>query len=165
MTICLTLSGCSDEPGETEPGPTMNQPALPTVKMTIAGQPFTLEVAFTRVARGRGLMFRENIGPHEGMFFIFPRREPQDMWMQNCLTSLDMLFIADDGTITQIATLGAPQPGEPPAQVKSGDPVRYVLELAGGRAAELGLKTADRLDLPQTLRTVIPEPDRPGMAW
>jgi len=101
---------------------------------------FTTEVAATPDEQERGLMFRRSLAPDRGM--IFPYDPPVDaaFWMKNTLISLDMIFIRKDGTIARIAAERTPESLEP---VPAGEPVAAVLEIAGGRAAELGIKQGD----------------------
>ena len=84
-------------------------------------------------------MFRKSLAPDRGM--IFPYTPPQHVafWMKNTLIPLDMVFIREDGTIARIAT-AKPLDQTP---VPSGEPVVAVLEIAGGRAAQLGIKAGD----------------------
>jgi uncharacterized membrane protein (UPF0127 family) len=62
--------------------------------------------------------------------------------MKNTLIPLDMLFIRADGTIARIAANTVPHSLEP---VAVAEPVAAVLEIAGGRAAELGIGEGDRV--------------------
>ena len=103
---------------------------------------FTVQIAATPDQQERGLMFYKSLGPDQGM--IFPYDPPQDIsfWMKNTLIPLDMLFIRADGTIARIAT--AKPLDETP--VPAGEPVAAVLEIRGGRAAELGIRPGDRVD-------------------
>ena len=89
-------------------------------------------------------MFRRTLAPDRGM--IFPYDPPQDVafWMRNTLIPLDMVFIRADGTIARITT--AKPLDETP--VPSGEPIAAVLEIAGGRAAELKVKEGDKVSWP-----------------
>jgi hypothetical protein len=66
-------------------------------------------------------------------------------WMKNTPTPLDIVFIRADGTIARIAENTIPFSE---TQVPSGEPVAAVLELVGGRAAELGIAEGDRVTWP-----------------
>jgi uncharacterized membrane protein (UPF0127 family) len=101
---------------------------------------FTVEVAATPQQQERGLMFRRSLAPDHGM--IFPYNPPQRVgfWMRNTLIPLDMVFIRADGTIARVATA---QPLDETV-VQSGDPIVLVLEIAAGRAAQLGIMAGDR---------------------
>jgi uncharacterized protein len=103
---------------------------------------FIVEVAETGEQQAQGLMFRKSLGPDRGM--VFPRDPPGDasFWMKNTLIPLDMIFIRSDGTIARIAENTVPMSLDP---VPSLEPVGAVLEIAGGRSAELGIKAGDKV--------------------
>jgi|TARA_A100001391_G_scaffold183224_1_gene150232 hypothetical protein len=104
---------------------------------------FTVEIADTPEETSRGLMFREELGPDAGMLFDFVEERPTSFWMQNTLIPLDMLFIKADGRIVRIHENAKPMDTTP---IPSGEPVRFVLEIPGGRSAELGLEAGARLE-------------------
>ena len=60
---------------------------------------FDVEMATNDAERERGLMYRKELGPYEGMLFDFQREMPVSFWMKNTLIPLDMVFIAADGTV------------------------------------------------------------------
>lgn len=101
---------------------------------------FIVEVARTPEEQARGLMHRRSLEPTRGM--IFPYEPPQmtSFWMKNTLIPLDIIFIRPDGTIARIAANTVPMSLEP---VPSLEPVTAVLEIPGGRAAELGIEPGD----------------------
>ena len=84
-------------------------------------------------------MFVRSLPGDRGM--IFPYDPPQDVsfWMKNTLIPLDIIFIRGDGRIARIAN--ARPLDETP--LPSGEPIAVVLEIRGGRAAELGIKEGD----------------------
>ena len=84
-------------------------------------------------------MFRKSLAGDRGM--IFPYDPPQDVsfWMKNTLIPLDIIFIRSDGTIVRITKAKALDETPLPA----GEPIAVVLEIRGGRAAELGIKEGD----------------------
>ena len=103
---------------------------------------FTVEVARTPDQQAQGLMFRTALAADEGMIFPFPNPRPASFWMHNTLIPLDMLFIRADGTIARLAANTTPQSDE---SIQSGEPVAAVLEIRGGRSAELGISEGDRV--------------------
>ena len=106
---------------------------------------FATELADTPEAQARGLMFRTELGPDEAM--LFPSEYPQvrSFWMKNTPLSLDIIFVGPDGTISNIAAETVPYSLE---SVLSDGPAIAVLELVGGRAAELGIAPGDRVEWP-----------------
>ncbi len=102
--------------------------------------PFNIELATTPTERAQGLMFRRSMAANAGMLFDFGRSEPVAMWMENTLIPLDMLFIAADGRVVNIAQRAVPMDRTP---IPSKGAVKGVLELPGGTVAKLGLKPGD----------------------
>jgi uncharacterized membrane protein (UPF0127 family) len=117
-----------------------------TIESSTGKHRFTVEVAQTQEQQAQGLMFRQSLAPDRGM--IFPRDPPGDasFWMKNTLIPLDIIFIRPDGTIARIAENTVPMSLDP---VPSLEPVSAVLELAGGRSAELGIKQGDKVSWTQ----------------
>ena len=103
---------------------------------------FEIEIADEPQERTIGLMNRENLDARGGMLFVFERHQIINMWMKNTLISLDMIFISHDGTVAKITPRTTPHSLE---IISSGQPVSYVLELAAGMAAFIGLEPGDQL--------------------
>lgn len=106
---------------------------------------FRLEVAKTPEQLEQGLMFRTELDPDSGMIFIFPEPQAIQMWMKNTLIPLDMLFINAEGVISHIHPNAKPQDLTP---ISSGGEVVAAVELAGGRAAALGIIEGSRIASP-----------------
>ena len=107
---------------------------------------FLVELATDDAQRARGLMFRKQMDPDAGMLFDFGVTRRVSMWMMNTEIPLDMLFIGEGGAIHRIQ-----REAEPMSQaiIDSRGPVKYVLEINGGRAAALGIREGDRVVSPQ----------------
>jgi uncharacterized protein len=103
---------------------------------------FLVELAVSPAQRSQGLMFRERLEEDRGMLFDFGRPQRASMWMRNTYVPLDMLFIDEEGQITQIAANTEPLSD---AVIASREPVRAVLELRGGVSAKLGIEPGDRV--------------------
>lgn len=103
---------------------------------------FVVEVARTPDEQTMGLMNRQSLAPDRGMIFPYDPPRPAAFWMKNTLIPLDMIFVRPDGTIGSIAANTVPLSLEP---VPSGEPVAAVLEIAGGRSAELGIGPGDKV--------------------
>lgn len=104
---------------------------------------FAVEVAASPQEQARGLMFRTELNDFAGM--IFPYRSPQMLgfWMKNTPLPLDIIFIDEDRRIINIAAQTTPYSLD---SVYSTGPAMAVLEIAGGRAAQLGIKPGDRVE-------------------
>jgi uncharacterized membrane protein (UPF0127 family) len=101
---------------------------------------FKVEIASTENQQATGLMYRRSLADDRGM--IFPYDPPRDVafWMKNTLIPLDIIFVRADGHIARVAANATPLSLEP---VPSGEPIGAVLEIRGGRAAELGIRAGD----------------------
>lgn len=104
---------------------------------------FTVEVARSAKEQETGLMFRRGLAPDAGMIFPYETEQPLAFWMKNTYIPLDIIFIRGDGRIARIAENCPPLSLD---MIPSGAPVAAVLEIAGGRSAELGLRPGDQVD-------------------
>ena len=114
------------------------QPDRLDLRWTGGSAQFQVEIARNDTERARGLMYRTSLGPDRGMIFVYDSPRPVAFWMKNTLIPLDMLFIAADGRVRRIAENATPLSEVP---IPSGDPVQFVLELAGGTAHSRGITT------------------------
>jgi len=102
------------------------------------------ELAITPEQRQTGLMFRRDLASHEGMLFIFEHAQPQCFWMRNTPTPLTIAFVADDGSIVNLADM---KPFDEASHC-SEQPVRYVLEMNQGWFAKRAIKAGFKLTGP-----------------
>ncbi|MGE4337849.1 MAG: DUF192 domain-containing protein [Pigmentiphaga sp.] len=117
------------------------QPSLPSIRLTAGLYIIQAEVASTPAQLQQGLMFREQMGPQQGMLFLFPRATEQCMWMANTLLPLSVAFLRDDGTIVNIEDM-APQTRTSHC---AAEPVRLALEMNRGWFTERGLEPGHRI--------------------
>lgn len=142
-TACGSATTASQVPLDRSPAG-LEQASL-TIASTNGEHRLTVEVAKTPEEQAQGLMFRNSVPPDRGMIFPYDPPVQVSFWMKNTLVPLDMVFIGPDGKIGRIAANTVPMSLDP---VPSIDPVSAVLEIAGGRAAELGIKEGDKVNWP-----------------
>ena len=106
---------------------------------------FRVELADDPAERSRGLMFRESLAPMSGMFFVYEDEARRAFWMKNTLIPLDMIFADAAGRVVKVHPEAVPHDETP---VPSGQPAQFVLEIAGGLAARLGLAAGAELRHP-----------------
>ncbi len=106
---------------------------------------YELEVADTDIERAAGLMFRTDFQKNRAMLFDFGQTRAVSMWMKNTSLPLDMLFVDETGLVIGVAANTTPQSLE---VVSSPKPVRYVLEINAGQAAENNIKAGAQLTHP-----------------
>jgi len=145
----LMLAACGPQPTANSPpavqGPRTAPSGLDLVQLSINSGPrthrFTVEVARTEPQQAQGLMNRRALAPNAGMIFPFDPPRPASFWMRNTLIPLDLIFVRTDGTIARIAT-GVPLSEE---EIVVAESLTAVLEIPGGRAAQLGIRVGDRV--------------------
>jgi uncharacterized protein len=104
---------------------------------------FNIEIADDGKERADGLMFRTELKPDAGMLFDYGTEQLAAFWMQNTLIPLDMIFIGADGVVKNIHVNAKPLDT---TSIPSVYPIRFVLEIPGGRSTEIGLKVGDTLE-------------------
>ena len=114
---------------------------LPRVKLSAGMHQIDAQVAMQPEQRQIGLMYRLEMPASEGMLFVFEQAGKQCFWMKNTLIPLTAAFVADDGTIVNLADM-KPQVTDSHCSEK---PVRYVLEMNAGWFAKKGIKAGNKL--------------------
>jgi len=132
LTSALTLTAMGQDTPQTN---------LARIKLQAGMHQIDTQVAQTPEQRSIGLMFRKDMPQHEGMLFVFEQPGVQCFWMKNTLLPLTAAFVADDGTIVNLADM-KPQTTDSHCSEK---PVRFVLEMHQGWFAKKGLKAGSRL--------------------
>jgi uncharacterized protein len=117
------------------------QMQLPRTTLSIGMFQIDTQVAETPDQRQVGLMFRAAMPQSEGMLFIFEAPTKQCFWMKNTVLPLTAAFVADDGTIVNLADM-QPQTTQTHCSAK---PVRYVLEMNQGWFVKKGIKAGAKL--------------------
>lgn len=161
ITISFLLLGCSmSTPDSNAPeqlstevsqNPEFLGQLLPIeAKAMMGNEVIELEVTRTPQQQQLGLMYRDqaSLPDNRGMLFSFEEPKIARFWMKNVLIPLDMVFLLD-GKIQAI------EANVPPCDTIKSCPtygpmnllVNQVIELRGGRAAELGLQPGDTIEM------------------
>lgn len=111
-----------------------------TVESGEQSHAFDVQIADDPMETARGLMFRPEIAPDFGMLFVFPDVAERSFYMRNTCASLDIIYVRADGEISSIVRNAVPYSLR---SLPSNGPAKAVLEIAGGRAAELGIEPGD----------------------
>lgn len=147
LALGLALAACQAAPvannTQQAPAARVSPAGLDLIALTIESggrnHAFTVEVARSEAQQERGLMERRTLAGDAGMLFPFDPPRPASFWMRNTLIPLDIIYIREDGSIARIVT-AKPLDATP---IPSGEPIAAVLEIGGGRAAQLGIKQGD----------------------
>ena len=113
----------------------------------LKGERFSVELAQTQEKQALGLMFRDSLPDDHGMLFIFPREARRSFWMKNCRIPLDIFYFDSNLALVSVSENTPPCRTQRCPSYPSEGPARYVLELNAGKAAQLGIKTGDVMEL------------------
>ena len=142
LVICLLSSALAALAGAVQAqGDAGQAQRLQAITLNAGMHNIHAELALTPEQRQKGLMFRRDLGSHDGMLFIFENATPQCFWMKNTPTPLSIAFLADDGSIVNLADM---KPFDEASHC-SAKPVRYVLEMHQGWFAKRGIKAGFKL--------------------
>jgi uncharacterized protein len=136
--IALVLLAAGATQALAQEGPQLN---LQRVRLSAGMHQIDAQVALTPQQRATGLMHRKDMPAHEGMLFVFEQAGVQCFWMKNTLLPLTAAFVADDGTIVNLADM-KPQTTDSHCSAK---PVRYVLEMNQGWFAKRNIQAGAQL--------------------
>ena len=137
LSLACLLTALS-APAAAQSGP---QPRLDVTPLTAGIHVIQAELAVTPAQQATGMMFRSQMGANEGMLFVNEDSGVRCFWMRNTLLPLTIAFLADDGTIVNLADM-APRSDESHCSAK---PVRYALEMRQGWFAKHGITAGQRL--------------------
>lgn len=155
IVLGILLGGCSTPtpaisptatPAQVKASVNLGQTLPISAQAIIAGSTIGLEVAQTQQQQAMGLMYRITLQDNRGMLFAFDPPQPVSFWMKNVRIPLDMIFL-QDGEVKAIAASVPPCTAEPCPTYGPRTAVNQVIELRGGRAAELGLQVNDKVKI------------------
>ena len=138
LLAAALLAAFISSPAPAQDGP---QGRLQTIELTAGMHVIRAELAITPIQQQTGMMFRRSMGSNEAMLFVNDEADKRCFWMRNTLLPLSIAFIADDGSIVNVADM-TPRSDESHCSDK---PVRYALEMNLGWFAKRGLKAGSKL--------------------
>ena len=109
----------------------------------IGEKKFSVELATTRDEIQKGLMGKRFLEENHGMLFIFSEERLLTFWMKNTVIPLDLIYIDNNGIITDIHTM-FPENNVPDNLLKlykSSIPVKYALEINAGLTKTYNITT------------------------
>lgn len=106
---------------------------------------FSVKLALTPEEKSKGLMYRGSLDKNKGMLFIYDKEGEYSFWMKNVLIPLDIIWLDKAKKVVYIAENCQPclEPSCP--SIKPEKAAKYVLEINGGLASEMGLSVGDEL--------------------
>ncbi len=152
LLLCGGVAGCETDAPETPTDESTADPLTPTFTkegtLTLvdsSGRPLhkiDVEFAETPAERQQGLMQRRSMDYGKGMLFLFDEPSTRGMWMKNTPMPLDILFLAPDSTVINIAKRTRPFSE---TSIEPDAPKRFVLEVRAGFADRFNIRPGTRV--------------------
>jgi uncharacterized membrane protein (UPF0127 family) len=105
-------------------------------------QTIGIDIADTDAERRQGLMEKRTLGYDRGMLFVFETVEKHGMWMKNTPLPLDIVFVAPDSQVINIARRTTPFSE---TTLRPSAPNKFAVEVRAGFADRFGLSDATRI--------------------
>ncbi len=103
-----------------------------------------LQLAVTTPEMERGLMERTQLGPDDGMLFVYPRPQAMAFWMHDTPTPLDLGFFGAEGILREVYPL---YPFDERTVASRSTALQFALEMNQGWFAAHGVRPGAALDL------------------
>lgn len=139
----LLVLGCTDEPEHSDTQGFQDEGTLAFLQTdgdTL--RTIRIDIADTGAERKRGLMRQRSLGYDQGMLFIFETVDEGGMWMRNTPLPLDIVFVAPDSQVINIARRTTPLSEE---EITPAAPRKYAVEVRAGFADRFGLTDSTRI--------------------
>ena len=140
MSVAKAIAGVSMAIGAMLSA-SLAQAQLPAISLNAGLYVIRAEVANSFETRARGLMYRESLGPNQGMLFVFPDVNRHCMWMKNTPLPLSVAFIDERGEVVSISEM-APHTENAHCAAK---PARFALEMSAGWFAAKGIRAGSKV--------------------
>ena len=139
--LALLLAACA------RPGPAAGG-ATKTVgdwfPIGVGDRTVPMQLAITEPEMAHGLMGRTDLGPDQGMLFVYARPTPMSFWMRNTPLALDIGFFSPEGELKEIYPM---YPYDDTTVASRDRRLQFALEMRQGWFAAHGVRPGARLDL------------------
>ncbi len=136
LQVLILFVGCKDNP---------EGKSFDTVfEIPVGAKILKSEIAITASEKAKGLMFRKSLGQDNGMIFVLGTPQQASFWMKNTEIPLDIAFIAQDGTITEIKKL---YPFNLNSVKSSRNDIHFCIETNAGWFAKNNVSVGDKIDM------------------
>lgn len=146
ILLGLAITGVLTACGKEKPATSRSEPkpAGHFFDVDVGGKTVRMQLAVLPGEQERGLMFRRDLGPNDGMLFVYAKPQQVSFWMRNTPTPLDIGYFDADGVLVEVYPL---QPfDEAPVKSRSGN-IKFPLEMNQGWFSANAVKPGARLDL------------------
>lgn len=141
-TVLLPSTGCDRQ--ESRSGPDDRKSVADYFEIRVGDKLVRMQIAVRDEEMQRGLMERRDLGPNDGMLFVYDRPQSMSFWMRNTPTPLDIGFFDRSGKLVEIYPL---HPFDETSVQSRSTELLIALETNQGWFRENGVKTGVQLDM------------------
>ena len=159
FALLVLIAGCDQAEVKPVEAPKSVQDRFP---VRVGDRVIQMQLAVLPAEMEHGLMYRESMGPDEGMLFVYERPQLLSFWMRNTTLPLDIGFFDSTGELKEVYPM-YPRDERP---VASRGRMQFALEMNQGWFGRAGVTTGAKLDqaaLAEALRARGLRPDRFGI--
>lgn len=142
VPFLLTTTGCSKDT-QTKATRTADKTVADYFSIAIGTEKARLQFALSPLEQKQGLMHRRDLGPSDGMIFIYDKPQVLSFWMRNCPTALDIGFFDADGILQEVR----PMLPYDESSVRSKKATKFAIEMPQGWYKGHNVQPGSRLDL------------------
>jgi uncharacterized membrane protein (UPF0127 family) len=114
--------------------------------LTVGDKVLRVQIVVTQDEQQRGLMGRRDLGPDDGMVFVYPMPQQMSFWMRNTPTPLDIGFFTPDGVLGEMQAM---YPFDETPVRSAGSDYTLALEVNQGWFAKNQIKPGAKVNLSQ----------------
>jgi uncharacterized protein len=141
LGVLLLAAACR---GGQAGGAAAPRPVSAWFAVKVGDQPVQMQIALSQAEMARGLMERRDLGPDQGMLFVYREPTVMSFWMRNTPLPLDIGFFERTGELAEV--YGMLPFDERPVRSRGGQ-LRFALEMNQGWFHAHGVRPGARLDL------------------
>jgi uncharacterized membrane protein (UPF0127 family) len=112
--------------------------------LSVGGRKVRVQLAVTPPEMERGLMERTQLGPDDGMLFVYAQPQSMSFWMHDTPTALDLGYFGPDGVLAEVYPL---YPFDERAVSSRSKRLQFALEMNQGWFSAHGVRAGAALDL------------------
>ena len=151
LGLSLGWGACAREEAVRAPVAAAPKPISEFFPIRVGDRVVRMQLAVRMDEMQRGLMGRRDLGPEDGMIFVYERPQQLSFWMRNTPTPLDIGFFDREGRLIKVATMRA---YDTDVTDSGSDRVRFALEMRAGWFSQQGMAEGAKLDLYQVVNAV-----------
>lgn len=146
VAFCGALAGCGEDkgPAQITVAAAEPKPISTYFPIKLGDQTVQLQIAATTSEMQTGLMRRTDLGPDQGMVFIYARPERMRFWMQNTPLPLDIGYFTSDGVLREVYPM---YPYDETAISSKNPQIQFSVEMNQGWYQKHGVAPGARLEL------------------